>query len=506
MSFKLAKTKTLIYYQIKNITKYTIFFASCVSVFGNTFSHKNIMPAHRRKTFTILIISFIVSFILLVAAALYALRQINANNAFSAQIDHTNAVISKLYQLDIMVRDLDIMERGYMLTGDSSYLTEIASIQKNIHPSTQALRNLVDDNKQQLELLTQLRATLALRINAIKQNLDHFKRPVRENLPQYFYEGKTLKEQSAQYISRMHHNEYQLLQDRYNQKKSSERIAQSVVQMLIITLFIITIFLFIVLIREIYIRKKFQEELQKRVVDLKQTNEELEQVAFAISHDMQEPLRKIRIFSNKLLYSKGDEEKTMEVATRLNRSAGTAQALLEDMEVLLGLRKDHYEEQVSLTQLLDTLLSEMQEQIRKKNAVVHTDRLPFVNGNYKQLQLLFRNILDNALKFSRKDQPSVINITCRSVTDEDTHSIATNEGSDYYKITVEDNGIGFENMYADRIFKIFQRLHDDEQYSGKGIGLAICQRIMANHGGTIKAYGDTRKGAIFTFYFPKNSA
>lgn len=462
------------------------------------------MPNRKRRIFTLIIISFVVSFILLVAAALYALRQINANNAFSAQVDHTNAVISELYQLDITVRDLDINERGYMLTGDSSYLRELSSIRKKIHPATQALRKLLGDNKRQTEILTLLRGTLALRVDAIKRNLDHHASSADKNNAEYFYNGNILKQQTIDYINRMHRNERLMLQDRYLQKKSSERITQSVVQTLLITFFIITIFLFLVLVREIYMRKNFQEELQKRVTDLKQTNEELEQIAFVLSHDIQEPLRKILVFSNKLLYSNGDEEKTMEAAGRLHRSASTAQVLLEDMQLLLGLRKDQYEESVSLNKILDTVLSDLQEQIEGKKAVIHVDELPYIKGNYKQLQLLFRNIIDNSLKFSREDIPPVINITCKTVTDEDTNAIATNDGREYYMLTAEDNGIGFENTYTDYIFKIFQRLHNEEQYNGKGIGLAICQRIMTNHRGVIKASGNIKKGAIFTLYFLKS--
>src|SRR5690606_25795480 len=215
-------------------------------------------------------------------------------------------------------------------------------------------------------------------------------------------------------------------------------------------------------------------------------------------------LRKIRIFSNKLLYSKDDKEKTAEAAGRLNRSAGVAQSLLEDMQVLLGLRKDQYEEYVLLNNILDAVRQDLQDTIQQKNADIHSDALPVIKGNYKQLQLLFKNILDNALKFAKEDTPPAIRIRHKIITDDDTHSLTTNEGHEYHQLTIEDNGIGFEQVYADRIFKIFQRLHSDEQYSGKGIGLSLCQRIMTNHRGAIKAFGNMGKGAIFTLYFPKS--
>ena len=446
-----------------------------------------------RRKFRLLIYSFAISFLLLIIFALYALRQIDANNRFSSQVDHTNSVITELYKLDIIIRELDVKERGFMLTRDSAYLTQLREVQNQVIPSTQSLKSLVDDNKTQQELLTKLRGAISMRIDAIKNNLKHLNDADANTRSQHFNEGKVFKVEALSYLKQMQTNEYKLLVNRYEQKKDSEKLAQDVLQTLLVIFFIVTLLLFVFIIRQIYIRRHFQEVLQQKVTALERTNEELEQVANVLSHDIQEPLRKIQLFSNKLSYSNNVQE-TKKIIERINYSSSYMQKLVEDMEVLVDLRKDSYEEHINPNRLIGNVVANLNKQIKHKQATVEVKQLPTLKGNYKQLQLLFKNLIENSLKFSKKDKHPVIII----------YSDEEEQMQEYIKIVIEDNGIGFDNSYQEKIFKLFRRLHSQEEYEGKGIGLPLCKKIMNNHNGIIKANGVPDQGAIFTLYFPKN--
>jgi signal transduction histidine kinase len=154
---------------------------------------------------------------------------------------------------------------------------------------------------------------------------------------------------------------------------------------------------------------------------------------------------------------------------------------------------------VNLEKVIDDVRKDFKEPIDNKKAIIKVDNLPEIIGYNYQLHLLFSNLLDNALKFSKADTPPTINITVTDVV-----SAETNDERKYIRISFIDNGIGFEKEFAEKIFMIFQRLHtSDSSYLGKGIGLAICKRVMVNHGGYITATAEPGVGATFNLYFLK---
>lgn len=394
-----------------------------------------------------------------------------------------------------------------MLTRDSAYIKDILLNARNILPLTEMLKMNIADNKKQTELLLQLRGAIALRLENIKANLIYYDSAKSDHLSPYFEKGKMLKEEVVRYIYKMQANEYSLLGQRKQQKDNSEKLAVDNIQRLISIFFIITIILFFVLAREIYIRRNYQEELQKTVIDLKRNNEELEQIAHVLSHDIQEPLRKIQVFSNKLVYSKDKLTDTIEIAGRIDNAAQSMRTLVDDMEVLLDLRNEEYQERIDLNKLLEDESIAFKEKFKDSNCTLNImDHLPVVVGNYKQLLLLFRCLIDNSIKFSRKGISTKININYIITSDLEVNKLFNTMNTSYHKITMEDNGIGFDNSYGEKIFKIFQQLNkEDDRYKGKGIGLALCRRVMNNHNGMIKAHGNPNKGSIFTLYFSVNS-
>jgi signal transduction histidine kinase len=169
----------------------------------------------------------------------------------------------------------------------------------------------------------------------------------------------------------------------------------------------------------------------------------------------------------------------------------------------LSTRRDGAEP-VSLQIVLSRVLDDLDFSIQATGAVIHTGYLPTVSGDEMQLRQLFQNLLSNALKFRSADGPPVVRIYSRQITAADLPAdVLPLRQSDHYEcIVLEDNGIGFDEKYASRIFQVFQRLHGRNKYEGTGIGLAIVQKVVENHGGAVTASSKPGQGATFTIYLP----
>ena len=240
--------------------------------------------------------------------------------------------------------------------------------------------------------------------------------------------------------------------------------------------------------------------LQRSNDDLRRSNAELAQFAYVASHDLQEPLRKIQTFASRLVDTefKNLSEKGKDYFARMQASSLHMRQLIEDL--LAFSRTNNNGEQlfeyVDLSQVLASVKEQLSEQTEKKGALIHCDPLPVLAVIPYQIEQLFMNLLNNALKFSQVGVKPVIDI--RMLDTEYTLI----KGIPYHKITIADNGIGFDPQFSERIFQVFQRLHVRKEYEGTGIGLAICKKIMDNHNGFISATGKPDEGAVFTLMFP----
>ncbi|WP_221393768.1 PAS domain-containing protein [Dyadobacter sp. NIV53] len=248
------------------------------------------------------------------------------------------------------------------------------------------------------------------------------------------------------------------------------------------------------------------EELSDSNNRLNQSNVNLQQFAYVASHDLQEPLRKIQSFSNLLSVRYGD--KLGDGANYLQRMQAAAQrmsAMIEDLLAFSRLTSNNeITDTVSLTKIVYEVLNDLELVITESSASITVRQLPEIQGDRMQLNQLFLNLISNALKFKKPDVNPVIEIKCETILSSDLPAslIVTRTPGAYYKIDVADNGIGFDQQYADRIFQLFQRLHGRSQYSGTGIGLAICERVAANHNGGIGVVSHPGEGAVFSIYLP----
>lgn len=252
------------------------------------------------------------------------------------------------------------------------------------------------------------------------------------------------------------------------------------------------------------------EELAKRnmelnisYAELKKVNGQLEQFAFISSHDLQEPLRKIQSFSS-LLTTKEAKLNAFasKYSSKINESAQRMSRLLSDLLGFSLLGNDgKTRQQVDLNKIVKNVLEDYEAVIEKRHVVVRVSHLPSLFAEPVQINQLFHNLVGNAIKFS-KSKP-VITISSRKVNDKDYATYRELiRGTPYSVITVKDNGIGFDPIYAERIFILFQKLNDKKGVTGTGIGLAICKKIVEDHGGLIFATGKENGGAMFTIFLP----
>jgi light-regulated signal transduction histidine kinase (bacteriophytochrome) len=241
-----------------------------------------------------------------------------------------------------------------------------------------------------------------------------------------------------------------------------------------------------------------QRELTKQ---LRESNLELENISWISTHDLKEPLRKIQLFSSRLMdLDKSISPDVISTLQKMNASASKMQRLITDITNYSKIRhSDKSLETIDLQELIDKLTRELQEEIEEKNATIDTKGLSTITGIPIIINQLFSNLIGNALKFSKEGIPGRITIT---QSEEPVLSPEPDDNRLYTKITIADNGIGFENEFNDRIFKIFTRLHTADKYQGTGIGLALCKKIMQLHSGHIYAEGAKNQGATFSLYFP----
>ena len=265
--------------------------------------------------------------------------------------------------------------------------------------------------------------------------------------------------------------------------------------------------------KEIKVRKEAQDNLEVKIVErtkelivkneeLEFKNHELQQFSWVVSHDLNEPLRKIQIFIGiiKDLYLV-DNPKALDYINRTLKSSERMQTLITDLLAYTRLSSKAGIEKTDLNLVLQDVLSDFDLKIDSKNAVIEISDLPIIESIPSQLRQVFQNLIGNALKFSNNTNEPQIKITSEFIKTKEFDSEVVADGA-FCRITISDNGIGFEEIYLDRIFVIFQSLNDRKDYEGTGIGLAITKKIMEKHNGLITAKSQLGKGASFILILP----
>ena len=248
------------------------------------------------------------------------------------------------------------------------------------------------------------------------------------------------------------------------------------------------------------------QQLMENILQLKATNEELDRFAYVASHDLQEPLRKIMIFGDRLANKYNDVlgDDAKEYLERMRKASERMQLLINN---ILDFSKfsaaSQSFEETDLNRLVEEVLSDLELEIERKKAAITVDRLPslwVIPGQFRQL---IQNLLSNSLKFCKQGVDPQVSVYAEKIRgDQLPKSGLINPNEEYCRINVEDNGIGFDAEYAEKIFIIFQRLHSNHLFEGTGIGLSICKKIVEKHNGLISATSIPDKGSVFSIVLP----
>ena len=444
----------------------------------------------------------------LLLVAILSYRSLTRNVADRRWVTHTYQVLQKLDDLQIGMAGAETGQRGYILTGENSYLHPYENALAQILQNVRAVRELTADNPNQQRSLDRLQPLIAAKLAELQDRIDVRKQQglaagvdaVREG------SGKKYMEQIGVAIAAMKQEEERLLVLRSNELEVSSHAARV---MIVIGEVLAFVFLFAagLVIQQEMNRRRLAEkeirclnaELEKRVAertaelaerakDLERSNMELQQFAYVASHDLQEPLRTIASFTQLLAKRYNDklDDKAREFINYAVDGSKRMQTLINDLLAFSRVgTQGRTLETVRCDPVLDRVLRNLRLAIQDSGAVITRDRLPAVLADEMQLSQMFQNLLANAIKFRGSDPPRI-------------HVSAERQGA-IWKLMVRDNGIGISPDHQDRIFVIFQRLHSKTQYPGTGIGLAICKKIAERHGGRI--WFEPSPGGGSTFYF-----
>lgn len=465
-------------------------------------------------------IIFYASVLLLLSIAFLSYRSLQTLVTFS---DRAQSSTEKLFLAESLMSDLKDAEtgqRGYLFARDTHYLQpyhgkfavvnlKLDSLSKKVYANNMPMQKLFDT----------LRTAVSHRFLVMEDVINRFRKnneQSNDTILELMQKGKIHMDNARALTSKIQNYEKSELEHELPQsRKLFQTMPIYILLSTIVALFFITI-AFILINKQIKQLEEYRIELEQKVEELNQSNKELENFAFIASHDLQEPLRKTMTFADRLQKKYGNEmnEEVQFLTTRITDSVASMRQLVDDLLAFSRFfQKDFLQkEPVSLQKVLEQAFDEFAEPLRECHATFSiAPNLPTISAVPSQMMQLFSNLLSNSIKFGQADIPLHIDIRYDIAKVPASLQGALRTGAskaslnnDYHKISFSDNGIGFDNVYTDKIFKLFQRLHNREQYQGSGLGLAICQKIVAYHNGFIEAEGNLSEGATFTVYLPIN--
>lgn len=459
---------------------------------------------------------------IVVGNAILAVNTIQSLTQTQQRLDDTGMLNTAIEKLHLSVVQAESGQRGYLLTGEDDYLAPYYDAIKQLNSQAALVRGLRSEIDGQPEKV----ATL---LHLVDDKVAVLKRTAELALAD--------KERRAHYLLETHqgrnlYREIRVLADEIQDAESAFKLAQfrklgQIKKEAKIT-FAITAFTSALLIIGMFVltrinlreSAKYRAELEvqnetlaSKVTErtqeltlyseeLSRSNRELEDFAFVASHDLQEPLRKIQAFSDRLETMFKDElgEKGIDYIARMKNAAQRMSNLINDLLEFSRVTtrgKDFVD--TDLKVVLDEIQSDLEIAIQESNTCIHVSDMPVIQADTSQMHQLFLNLLSNAIKFRRENVAPIIHVDYEHRKE---FSDDLNTEVEWQIITVKDNGIGFSDEYADKIFVPFQRLHGRSQYKGTGIGLSVCRRIVERHGGTITAQSQDGEGATFIIKLP----
>lgn len=457
-------------------------------------------------------IGFFIAFTVIVAASIFS--YLVAKNLLdnAARLNHAIEVSKRLEVITRQLKEAEAAIRGYNLTKDSSFLDpSMQERSKRIEKEYLLLRKITAENPRQQRHLDTLRELLAVKYQQLMSGGQTVTDARQQSSVK---EGERSMDKLDRKVQDMTRIEESLVHEKSKLFHFFSVLWVPVIFISSLVAILIGIYSYVTLTREFRLQlhieskmKSYQRDLQQNISLLNKTNQELEQFAYVASHDLQEPLRKISTFSDRLQmkYKEQLPPDAIQLIDRMVSAVSRMRVLINDLLIFSRAGRITPESitQVDMNVMLQEVLTDLEVTLEEKNVSVKFDPLPVIEGSDTSFHQLFQNVLANAIKFASPERPLEINIHHQILTGKELGNVKESQWKTRFcRISIEDNGIGFDPAFAERIFLIFQRLHGISEYTGTGIGLAICKKIVDSHNGYIMAFGLPDKGATFVVILP----
>ncbi len=471
------------------------------------FPHLSTETVNRR-----IALGFVLAVILISLGFALSLYSYIRSQEDSDRISRTFPITNSLENILALVNNIDTGTRGYIIDKKGSALKLNQAARPKIYPELRKLRILLADNPIQQRATDTLTRMVDSAIVMSNRQIQLHTRLTNSMRQAYVLESQTLMNEIKQHVGKMISGERIFIHKHGNDATRSFKNTLVIIFALSLLTFAALLISYNLLERELRRRTEnetqlrlYEAELKGKIQQLEVSNQELERFAFVASHDMQEPLRKIKTFGNMLKqhYPPQDNGDGRIFLTKMLTSAERMSNLIRDLLSFSRLKNqpDGFQ-RVSLGEILNWVLMDLEVPIKSTNATITVGSLPEIDVVPTQIEQLLVNLIGNALKYTKPGVPPVISILATQVSGADYPGLFPDQF--YYQLSISDNGIGFDEKYLDRIFDVFQRLHAKAKYEGTGIGLAICKRVVAYHNGYITARSKEGVGTTFVIVLPEN--
>lgn len=454
--------------------------------------------------------------ILAVSVTVAILNIRDTNNTFR-EYESSTMLINKCEDVISIIKDAETGQRGYIITGDQRFLESYKSAQTYVEDEVSQLSELMKQNHIDNKIIDSLKTLVSRKIRGTirtKIYVEELNFVTNDSLKKRLIKGKATMDKIRSIIGNIKKGE----QRRFEQKKTEANQKTTASVYIIIVTTAVSFLIFVVLLFNLNktVRVQLETEklllqsqrsLEQQVYKLNLSNNELEQFAYVASHDLQEPLRKIISFNERIQDKLKDNDEIKPFLERMSNSATRMRTLIQDLLNFSHATKPvDTNEDINLEHLFNNILEDLESTIFAARAMVKIGPMPVIKGNNTQIRQLFQNLVSNAIKFSREGVSPVITISSQKAASQDLLVKSVKDFHPkfpyYMVVKVTDNGIGFEEQYAEQIFVIFKRLHGRSEFEGTGIGLSVVKKIIENHEGFIIAEGRPNQGATFTVGLP----
>lgn len=441
---------------------------------------------------------------ILVFMSFFTYNRFRSFRNYAQIVDHSYRVLNSISEIKSTHRGLLASQRNYLMTKKDGFYKEFLLEKVDLRKSVEKIIELTKEDPVQHAYSEKLQRDTEGKIHSlmgevVNESSDSKYKPDQTKL---YLKNSDIHSELDEVLSDMENHEKVKIRNSLKIKESQGKFTPFMLFLTsILAIFLISVSFYFIT-QELSERRKTQLLLEHNIEHLNRSNQELEQYAYIASHDLQEPLRKIRLFTDRLMQKHTAEltKEPRELIEKINNSAEKMTFLINDLLNFSRLLSSEISpEKVELTKVIDNIKKEFSEEIKEKNVRVEVSNLPVIMGYESELNQLFTNLFSNSLKFHSPQRKLIIKIKGQPFS-----KWEGTEEYNYTLVTFSDNGIGFSNQYKEKIFSIFGRLEKTKQTtSGTGIGLSICKRVMENHKGFIEADGEEEKGAKFLLYFPR---